>query len=216
MAIKGPVRRFKLRDLGSSAEHGLVVGPNPLGRDPVNRILIEHPSVSGFHAEISVLDGGNRVWVRDLGSTNGTLISGRTITEGELRPGEALRLGDVEMTLEVETVEVRIPSTTPAAATATFGVDHVLADGTPACCRNPELAATHQPIEGCQAVLQCPARFHVSSLRATRLTGKHSKALLFCPHCNAKCEPIPGLAVKPKKKGLIRRIADTVRLGFRR
>jgi len=210
------VGRFTLRVLESSAEHELVAGPNPVGRDPVNRILIAHPSVSGFHAEITVLDGGNRVWVRDLGSTNGTLISGRAITEGELRPGEALRIGDVEMTLVVETVEVRIPSMTPAAATAAFGVDHVLADGTPACRRNPELPATHQPIGGCQAVLQCPARFHVSSLRATRLTGKHSRALLFCPHCNAKCEAIPGLAVKPKKKGLLSRIADTVRLGFRR
>lgn len=196
-------------------EHGLEVGPNPVGRDPANRVLIEHPSVSGFHAEISVLEDGNRVWVRDLGSTNGTLISGRTITEGELRPGEALMIGDVETTLVAETVAVRIPQAAPAAATASVGVDTVLPDGTPACCRNPELPATHHPVEGCQAVLQCPARFHVSSLRMTRLSGKHSRALLFCPHCNAKCEPIPGLEVRPKKKGILRRIADTVRLGFR-
>jgi len=66
-----------------------------------------------------------------------------------------------------------------------------VADGILCCSRNPNLPATHQSIGGCRAVIQCAGRFNVASLRTTRLSGKDSTGLLFCPDCSARCEPIP-------------------------
>jgi CheY-like chemotaxis protein len=57
------------------------------------------PSVSGRHCEI--LLRGNEVIVRDLNSTNGTFIQGERITEAILKPGQILRLGRVDLHLEV-------------------------------------------------------------------------------------------------------------------
>ena len=38
--------------------------------------------------------------VRDLNSTNGTYINGEKVTESALKPGQILRLGQIEMRLE--------------------------------------------------------------------------------------------------------------------
>ena len=40
--------------------------------------------------------------VRDLNSTNGTYVSGEKVTERTLKPGQILRLGQVEMRLETD------------------------------------------------------------------------------------------------------------------
>ena len=45
---------------------------------------------------------GNDVVVKDLNSTNGTFINGEQVTESPLKPGQILRLGQVEMRLETE------------------------------------------------------------------------------------------------------------------
>ena len=49
---------------------------------------------------------GNLV-VRDLQSTNGTFVDGKTVNEAILRPGQILRLGDVELKLDLTTPEPR-------------------------------------------------------------------------------------------------------------
>ena len=43
---------------------------------------------------------GNEVVVKDLGSTNGTFVNGEKVTEMVLKPGQILRLGQVELRLE--------------------------------------------------------------------------------------------------------------------
>ena len=45
---------------------------------------------------------GSDVVVKDLNSTNGTYISGEKVTERKLKPGQILRLGQVEMRLETD------------------------------------------------------------------------------------------------------------------
>lgn len=45
---------------------------------------------------------GSEVVVRDLNSTNGTYISGEKVTERNLKPGQLLRLGQVELRLETD------------------------------------------------------------------------------------------------------------------
>jgi pSer/pThr/pTyr-binding forkhead associated (FHA) protein len=40
------------------------------------------------------------VWVRDLGSTNGTWIDGRRVSSGRLRLGDALTIGNLRYRVE--------------------------------------------------------------------------------------------------------------------
>ncbi|HSY44378.1 MAG TPA: FHA domain-containing protein [Candidatus Acidoferrum sp.] len=70
-----------------------------IGRVEENNFQISEPSVSSRHCEI--LLRGNDVVVKDLGSTNGTFINGEKITEeGVLKPGQTLRLGNIELKLD--------------------------------------------------------------------------------------------------------------------
>jgi CheY-like chemotaxis protein len=69
-----------------------------IGRAATNAFQILEASVSGQHCE--VLLKGEELQVRDMRSTNGTFIKGVMITEGAVMPGEALRLGDVELRFE--------------------------------------------------------------------------------------------------------------------
>ena len=69
-----------------------------IGRADDNTFPIAESSVSSHHCE--VLLRGSEVIVRDLDSTNGTFINGEKISEGVLKAGEVLRLGQVAMRLE--------------------------------------------------------------------------------------------------------------------
>jgi pSer/pThr/pTyr-binding forkhead associated (FHA) protein len=90
--------------------HELKVDRTTVGRLEDNTFQVPDPSVSSHHCEI-LLRGGEIV-VRDLDSTNGTSISGNKVTEAPLKPGQILRLGQIEMRLETE-------ATAPAPAAAT-------------------------------------------------------------------------------------------------
>lgn len=87
--------------------HELTVEKTTIGRVEDNTFQIAESSVSSHHCEI-LLQGGN-VLVRDLGSTNGSFIGGEKITEKILKPGEVLRLGQVEMRLETEATAAPSP-----------------------------------------------------------------------------------------------------------
>lgn len=62
-----------------------------IGRSPDNDLALVEPSVSQRHAEIVYEDG--RWWVRDLGSTNGTVVSGERIESREIEGVLRIRLG---------------------------------------------------------------------------------------------------------------------------
>ena len=61
-----------------------------------NDILVPDESVAENHCEVTV--GGGQVFVRDLGM--GTVVNGAFVNEGPLLPGETLRVGNVEFTLQ--------------------------------------------------------------------------------------------------------------------
>jgi pSer/pThr/pTyr-binding forkhead associated (FHA) protein len=82
--------------------HDLKVEKTTIGRVEDNTVHLAEPSVSSHHCE--VLLRGDEVVVRDLNSTNGTFINGEKITESVLKPGEVLRLGQIEMRLEGDSV----------------------------------------------------------------------------------------------------------------
>jgi CheY-like chemotaxis protein len=69
-----------------------------IGRADGNSIQVVEPSVSGRHCEVRLRDG--ELFVRDLASTNGTFAGGQKISEATVRPGQLLRLGDVELRFE--------------------------------------------------------------------------------------------------------------------
>src|SRR5688572_11064013 len=80
--------------------HDLKVDKTTIGRLEDNTFQIAEQSVSSHHCEI--LLKGTDVIVRDLDSTNGTYINGEKISEKVLKPGQILRLGNVEARLETD------------------------------------------------------------------------------------------------------------------
>jgi hypothetical protein len=73
-------------------------GIHQVGRSPGAHCQIDHPSVSGLHCQIAVEPEG--ATITDLGSTNGTWMDGQRIRQQPLRPGQRLRLGEVEAVFE--------------------------------------------------------------------------------------------------------------------
>lgn len=210
--------RFILRGMTHPLEHELHSGVITIGRNPSNEFIISDSSVSSVHAEVTVDPEGPTVQVKDLQSTNGTFIDSSPIETAVLRPGQTLQLGGVELRLDCEEFEIRIPTAavTPVPAQPA-GVVEVLEDGATACSRNPTLRATHQAELGCMAVVKCPAVFNLASLRVVKLSGGKAGVLLFCPDCNTRCRPIPGVSDQPsKKKGLLARFTQTVHLGWKK
>ncbi|HZR20850.1 MAG TPA: FHA domain-containing protein [Verrucomicrobiae bacterium] len=81
--------------------HELKAEKTSIGRVEDNAFQIAEPSVSSHHCEVFLR--GNEVIVKDLNSTNGTFINGEKVTESPVKPGQILRLGQIEMRLETDT-----------------------------------------------------------------------------------------------------------------
>lgn len=62
-----------------------------IGRQSDNDLVITDPGVSRHHAEVTNENGS--CTLRDLGSTNGTIVNGNVITEHALRDGDRIALG---------------------------------------------------------------------------------------------------------------------------
>ena len=75
-----------------------------IGKNSDNDLVLEDSTVSREHCQI-VRDPKGYL-LRDLGSTNGTLLDGAEIREGYLRPGALITVGRIE--LKVLAVEERI------------------------------------------------------------------------------------------------------------
>jgi ABC transport system ATP-binding/permease protein len=63
-----------------------------IGRNPGNAIVLPAPTVSQFHAEIEKV--GQRYRVRDLRSSNGTFVNGKSVSgESWVQIGDAIQIG---------------------------------------------------------------------------------------------------------------------------
>ena len=77
-----------------------------LGRDPGCDVVLNDSKCSRRHAVVE--EGPEGVVVRDEGSANGIYVNGRRVEKANLRPGDTLRLGDVQVKLLAEVGETVI------------------------------------------------------------------------------------------------------------
>jgi pSer/pThr/pTyr-binding forkhead associated (FHA) protein len=103
-ALEGAGRRFEL--------HGSVIS---IGRDRAADISLRDPAVSGTHAQLAELD--RRLYLRDLGSRNGTYANRRLVSEPHLlEDGDVIHVGDTDLTYRAaSTATAEVP---PAMAPA--------------------------------------------------------------------------------------------------
>jgi len=69
-----------------------------IGRGPDNAIVINDPSVSARHAQLQL--AGETYRLKDLGSTNGTQVNGKPVTETLLSFDDRVRFGAAEARFE--------------------------------------------------------------------------------------------------------------------
>jgi hypothetical protein len=79
---------------GATGEVELSAERLPLGRADDNAIVIAHDSVSSHHGEF-IFDGASWIFT-DLGSTNGTSVSGQRVESLEMANGGSFNIGHVE------------------------------------------------------------------------------------------------------------------------
>ncbi|MCG8454929.1 MAG: sigma 54-interacting transcriptional regulator [Holophagales bacterium] len=80
---------------GAFRLYPLQIGANRIGRNRRNDIVLPAPGLSREHAVLRL--EGDRLSIRDEGSTNGTRVNGRQVAEAELTPGDRLHLGSIEL-----------------------------------------------------------------------------------------------------------------------
>jgi DNA-binding NtrC family response regulator len=101
---------------GSASGQTLPIeGKIRVGKAPDNDLVLSDDTVSRHHCELE--RRADCVWVKDLGSTNGTRIAGSKITEALAPAGSILRFGEVEVVVRATPQKADVQ---PSAAT-TFG-----------------------------------------------------------------------------------------------
>jgi pSer/pThr/pTyr-binding forkhead associated (FHA) protein len=129
--------QVKTKGVGESVLE-LHPGPNRVGRSPESDFQLDHHTVSARHCEFIL--SNDSVLLRDCNSTNGTFVNGQPVKEAVLRPGQMVRLGEVELLVEATEVTVAIPKfDRPIPAPPV-----VRQDGSMLCPRHPEAQATHR------------------------------------------------------------------------
>lgn len=118
----------------------IVGGQFLIGRDPECQLRPASQAISKKHAAVVIRDG--KVYVRDFGSTNGTLVNDTLLQDEELvvANNDSLKIGPLDFTLRIEpTVPVE--------------------DGTPLPDKNPEASAALAAIKAATAgAPKAPAR----------------------------------------------------------
>jgi DNA-binding NtrC family response regulator len=87
---------------GPSAGRGLAMTSAlaTVGRHPTNDLVLDDPRTSGVHLELR--RAGDRVHVRDAGSTNGTWVGPHRVFEAELAPGAEITVGATRLRVDID------------------------------------------------------------------------------------------------------------------
>ena len=97
------LRRYVLRCASGQAEPARCeIGAHQIsvGQSEANSVRVSDASVSRFHFEL--VREHDTLLIRDLGSTNGTLVEGVFVREAQLQPGQHVRAGRIEFVVEGE------------------------------------------------------------------------------------------------------------------
>ena len=76
-----------------------------VGSSPESGLVIHDPTVSRLHAELETKQNG--LWVRDLGSRNGTFVDGLQVTGARVPDKGKIRLGSTELHVDYNPGQVR-------------------------------------------------------------------------------------------------------------
>jgi pSer/pThr/pTyr-binding forkhead associated (FHA) protein len=104
----------------------LTAGTMIIGRKPECNIQLDEKMVSGQHAEITI--NADEIQLKDLGSTNGTMVNGQEVTKTALKTGDQVTIGnyklifvrehgdtdDADATMVVSTRDSTVPMSKPA------------------------------------------------------------------------------------------------------
>ena len=93
-----PPARLRVRAGGKERTVPVTSAGVVVGKDPACDAPVDDPFVSARHLRID--PEGGRWILRDLGSTNGTFISGARVARAELPLGVPIHVGDAEIVLE--------------------------------------------------------------------------------------------------------------------
>lgn len=91
--------------------HRLTEGVHRIGRKEGNEIIIDHDSVSSYHASVTVQ--AHQTVVTDHGSTNGTFVNGQRVMSAPLSNDDQLTLGSVELSFRELSPDELSPATVP-------------------------------------------------------------------------------------------------------
>ena len=103
-------QKFKLvEEQGPEVGRELVIDSERIrvGSAPDNDLIIEHETISRYHASIEATSAGHRIL--DMDSTNGVQLDGCWVMDALLHPGARLRLGDVTLIYEPLRERVEVP-----------------------------------------------------------------------------------------------------------
>jgi hypothetical protein len=188
---------IKTRGLGIQALE-LHLGVNHVGRDPDCEQHLNHHTVSSLHCELSLTSDG--VYLRDCDSTNGTFLNGEPVKEAWLRPGQEVKLGDVELFVESTDAVIAIPEIRPE-----IPLPKVIQEaGELYCARHSGRKITFKCTH-CAEVM-CNACVHV-------MKRQGGQPLYLCRVCSHKCERIE-IVQEKKKRSFFGYLQDTVKLKF--
>ncbi len=193
-------------------EMPLKPGANLVGRNSANDITIADPSVSGSHCRLDV--SGESVRITDLGSTNGTFVDERPVSESVLQPGQVLRLGGVKVAVlpaeEAPAAGAPLPAPPPPIAAAR----PVSAAGgsTEAKLAGPHTCKHHPKTPGRFFCRQCGQFFCELCVSTRQAGGVQHK---FCRHCGAECAPVRVQAQPVVEKGFFSRLPGAFLYPFR-
>jgi len=98
--------------------------PILIGRGEEAKFRIQQDSVSRRHCEVFIKDGG--VYVRDLGSTNGTFLDGEQVTAAVasfVKPGSEIRIGGVVFRVEYQPAAAVVAADDDTASLETLPMD---------------------------------------------------------------------------------------------
>jgi DNA-binding NtrC family response regulator len=78
-----------------------------IGRHPTNDLVLDDPRVSGVHLHMQRV--GDRVHVKDAGTTNGTWLGEHRLVEMEIGPGAELTVGSTVLRMDLDNQAAQSP-----------------------------------------------------------------------------------------------------------